>query len=337
MSAFEDTHFQVDGVSYDVDFYGLEAVEEVTVVVVKVADGVFVGHGTLFQQFLVVDVTFLHAEHVVQLFGRIQRVTHPCDIAEVVFVSFFYSHEDVHRTVVVGLDAVFHDHSITVSQFVVFVDDQLLVCFEILFYELFGAEYVDQLVFLVGLLHDALQLLGCYGFITGDGDFVYLYFLFLVDVNAHDHLVLVGDIILLRDDYVSVLETFVVKVAFDQGLGTVDDVRGYLSSLDHSDSALYIFAFRFLHAMIADLGYTRALRQVDAQPYLVALYLICRDLDIGEQTVTPVALTSLGDLVARNSDGLTYRQTGQSDEYIVFVVLDSFYFNLRNFIFLGGS
>ncbi len=49
LAAFVDTHFQVDGVAHDVYFHRFEAVEQITVVVVKVTDGIVIGHCTFFK------------------------------------------------------------------------------------------------------------------------------------------------------------------------------------------------------------------------------------------------------------------------------------------------
>ncbi len=49
LAAFVDTHFQVDGVTHDVYFHRFEAVEQITVVVVKVTDGIVIGHCTFFK------------------------------------------------------------------------------------------------------------------------------------------------------------------------------------------------------------------------------------------------------------------------------------------------
>ena len=76
-------------------------------------------------------------------FGRIQCVTYPGYIAEVVFLSFLNLHEDVYRAVIVGLDTVCHDDGVTITQFVVFVDNQLFVRFVVVLNEFLGAEQID--------------------------------------------------------------------------------------------------------------------------------------------------------------------------------------------------
>mgnify|MGYP000688889597 CR=1 FL=1 len=74
----------------------------------------------------------------------------PGYIAEVVFLSFLNLHEDVYRAVIVGLDTVCHDDGVTITQFVVFVDNQLFVRFVVVLNEFLGAEQIEQLALFVG-------------------------------------------------------------------------------------------------------------------------------------------------------------------------------------------
>ena len=306
LTAFEDTHFQVDGVTYDIYFHGVERVEEVTVVVVEVADSVFICTGTLFQQLLIVDVALLHTEQEIQLLGRIEGVTYPRYIAQVVFLSFFDFHEDIHRTVVIRLDAVFYNHGITITQFVVFVYNQLLVGFKIFFDELFGTEKVEQFAFFIRFLHHTFQLLGCDGLITGDCNLMYLYLLLFVDIDIYQDLVLVVGIILLRDDDVGILETLIVKVALNQRLGAVYQVGGNLVSFNQTYPGFQIFTFRLLYTVIANIGNAGAHCQVDCKPNPVALDFIRSNLHVGEQSVTPVAFAGLRYFIAGHGNCLAF-------------------------------
>ena len=131
------------------------------------------------------------------MFGRIQSITYPRYIAQIIFLSFINLHEDIHGAVIIRFDAVFYNHGIAITQLVVLIDDQLFVCLEVFFHELLGTEQVEQFILFVGLLHDAFQLLGCDRFITNDGDFMHFYLLFFVDINIHDYLVFVGYIVFL--------------------------------------------------------------------------------------------------------------------------------------------
>ena len=52
-------------------------------------------------------------------------------------------HKDVYRTVIVGIDTVCHDDGVTITRFVVFVDNQLFVRFVVVLNEFLGAEPVS--------------------------------------------------------------------------------------------------------------------------------------------------------------------------------------------------
>ena len=71
---------------------------------------------------------------------------------------------------------------------------------------------------------------------------MYFYLLLFVDVDIHDHLVIVGYIVFLRDDNFCILKAFIIKVALNQSFGAVNDIRGHLSALNHTDPAFYILA-----------------------------------------------------------------------------------------------
>ena len=190
---------------------------------------------------MVVDITLLHLEEEVQLFGRIQCVTYPGYIAEVVFLSFLNLHEDVYRAVIVGLDTVCHDDGVTITQFVVFVDNQLFVRFVVVLNEFLGAEQIEQLALFVCFLHHTLQLLGREGLVAYNGDLMYFHFLLLVDVDVDNHFILLFRIITLGDDYICILEALVIKIALYQGLGAVHQIRCNLTALYHADSAFQVF------------------------------------------------------------------------------------------------
>ena len=255
---------------------------------------------------MVVDITLLHLEEEVQLFGRIQCVTYPGYIAEVVFLSFLNLHEDVYRAVIVGLDTVCHDDGVTITQFVVFVDNQLFVRFVVVLNEFLGAEQIEQLALFVCFLHHTLQLLGREGLVAYNGDLMYFHFLLLVDVDVDNHFILLFRIITLGDDYICILEALVVKVALYQGLGAVHQVRCNLTALYHADSAFQVFTLRLLHTVVAYVGNTRTHGQMNGQPNLVAFNLVCCNFHVREQTVAPVALTSLCNLVTRHGDSLPF-------------------------------
>ena len=337
LTSFVDAHFQVDGVAHDVHLHGFEVVEEVTVVVVQVADGVVVGIESFVQQLLVVNVALLHLQQEVQVFGCIEGIAHPRHVAQVVLLSFVDLHEYVDGAFVVGANAVLHDHGVAVAQLVVLVDDQLLVGLVVFFNELLGAEQVDEFAFFIGLLHHPFQLLGGEGLVADDGDFVHFHFLLLVDGDIDENFVILVGIVLLGDDDFGVLESLVVEVALDEGLGAVDGVGGDLVTFQQCHAGFEVFAFGFLHAVVADVRHAGTHGQVDGQPDFVSFYLVGFDAYVGEEAVPPVSAACVGDFLSRHGDGLSLRQSRQSDDDIIFIVIGSFYFDVCNLILLGLS
>ena len=75
-----------------------------------------------------------------------------------------------------------------------------------------------------------------------------------VDIDIYQDLVLVVGIILLRDDDVGILETFIVKVALNQRFGAVYQVGGNLVSFNQTYPGFQIFTFRLLYTVIANIG-----------------------------------------------------------------------------------
>ena len=51
----------------------------------------------------------------------------------------------------------------------------------------------------------------------------------------------------------------------------------------------------------------------------------------------PVSLYGRCDVIARHGNGLSDGQTGDTDQHIVFIVLNSFYLDIGYFVFLGSA
>ena len=218
-------------------------------------------------------------------------------------------HVDIYRAIIVRSDAVDYDLSVTITQFVVLVDDELLVFFVLFFNELFSTEEICQLVLFVGLLHDTLQLLVCQDSITINDNAMYLNLFLLVNHDVYIDLVFVTFDVSFDDVYFSILETLVIKMSLDDDLGTVNQVWSNLATLCQTQLGFQIFTFAFLHAMIMDIGNTRTLRKDNLQENLVVDYLFRFNSYIREQTMTPIALDGSCDFIARYCDGLTNRQS----------------------------
>ena len=151
LDTFHDAYLQVDGVVFFTHFYRVDTVEDVTLVVVVVADSVFVALKAAVDVFGVIDIAFLHAEQSVELVGGIDSVADPADVAYIVFLTFVDVDVDVNKVVAEVHHAVADDLGITITHFVIFLDDALLVFLVFLGDEFLGSHEVDQLV-LMGFL-----------------------------------------------------------------------------------------------------------------------------------------------------------------------------------------
>ena len=76
---------------------------------------------------MVIHIPLLHAQHAAEVFGREDGVAHPCDVADIVFFALVHLNIYVDMLLVHIPHAVFHDGGITIAQFVVFVEQVLLV------------------------------------------------------------------------------------------------------------------------------------------------------------------------------------------------------------------
>ena len=148
-----DADFQVDRVAHDVHLGRLHLREHITVVIVDVAHGILVAvaRNALVDVLLVVDVALLHVQDGVQLVGVINGVSHPRDVADVVFLAFVHLHVDVHVLVVLVPHAVFQNHGVTIAMLVVFIQQVLLVFLPAVGRIFLRFQEVSKLSSLVGL------------------------------------------------------------------------------------------------------------------------------------------------------------------------------------------
>ena len=121
-----NAHLKVDAVAYDVNLGRLQVIEQVTVVPVVVAYGIFVLLQAFVHEFLVIDVTFSHTEGMIQIVAGDDGITDPCDVAQVVALTFFHLDKDVDVVLVDGPYGVFQNGCVAVAQFVILVDERLL-------------------------------------------------------------------------------------------------------------------------------------------------------------------------------------------------------------------
>ena len=276
LRTFLDAHLEVDAVAHDVHLCWLQVVEQVAVVPIHIAHGIFILRQAFLHQLLVVDITLVHAQHAAQLVGRVHGVAHPRDVTKVILRAFVHFDVDADMLVVDIPYAVFQDGGVSIAVFVVFVDKLLLVFLPTFRGELLGFEESGELAGLVRFRQGALLEQSAFDFrvlqclVSLDDNLAHFHLLLLVDVDVEYHLILASDVFALVDGDFSVFESFVIEVFLGKDLCAVNHVRCNLATLEQTQFSLHVFALRLLQSCIVNSGYARTRGQVDVQVYLVA-------------------------------------------------------------------
>ena len=269
-------HLQVDGIAVDVDFGRIDAGEHVTVVVVEVRHRIIVFVQSLVQHLLVINITLLHTQQVVEPVGLIYGVTHPRDVAHEVLLAFVHLDIYVHMLLVEVADAILQNLGVAITILIVFFYEFLLIFLPALRSKLLRLEEGGKLASLVGLgkgtlrEESTLDLAVREFLVTVDGNLMNLDLLFLVHDDIQNHLSLVSHVVALVNLDIGILESLVVEILLGENLGTVEHVRGHLCTLHHTQLLLHILTLTLLQAHIVDVRDTRAHSQIDVQIELLA-------------------------------------------------------------------
>ena len=160
-------------------------------------------------------------------------------------------------------------------------------------------------------------------FVSIDCYLMYLDFFFLVNNNIQDYLSLVGNIIALVNLDISVLEALIIEILLGKNLGTVEHIRSYLSALYHTQLLLHIFTLALLQTNIVDIRDTWTNRKIDMEIKLLTYDRVGSDSHLREESMFPVALYGIGNLVARHSNLVAHTEAGDTCENIVFIALNT--------------
>ena len=231
LRSFLDTHFKVDRVANDIHFRWIQVIEQVSIVPIVITYGIFVFHQTLVEQLLIIYVSLTHTEHFTQVTGGIHRITYPMDIADIIFLPFFYLQVNVYVLIVNVPHAIFHDTRVTITMFIVFFYQVLLILLPSIWRKLFRFQERGELSCFMNLRKCTFpqeSTLDLYVFqfaITVKDDIPNLHLLFLIDDNVKNHLVLLRYVFTLLDFYFRILESLIVKILLGENLCTVNHVR----------------------------------------------------------------------------------------------------------------
>ena len=337
LRTFDHSHLKVDGIAFDVSFDGNELIEEIALIEVSIGDRVFVFRDTFLEQFLIIDIAALDSENVVEKLSGINGVTDPGDVIDVIFPAFFKRDIHIDGLVVERHDGIGKNLGIAITFFVIFLYDALEVVLEIGLDKFFLTEKIEELAFLVGLFHCALQSIVAHDLITVNVYFVNLHFCILIDVNVDDHFVWRRVVFLKSYIDGSVSETFIGEIFLYDRLGAVDDVLGYLVALVELQAFFEVIALAFLHSEIADIRNAGLSAEVNGEPCLVAGSLIDNYPDLAEKALSPEAFAGRCQFGARNINSLPYFQTGVSQNDVGLEIVGTRHFDTCNLIGSGQS
>ena len=167
------------------------------------------------------------------------------DVAQVVARSLVEFEVNIDVLVVIGHDAVGHDHGVTIAPTVHFFDEQPLVFF-VFVGEEFARSEGDPLFeggAVAGLLHRVFQRRVILGSTPVIIDFMDSDFVALVNVDVHNHAVVGRDIFVLRDVDLDVFVTLLLEILFDAQFGSIDEVGGDLVAGFEGNSGFDFLSF----------------------------------------------------------------------------------------------
>ena len=282
LRTFLNTHFEVDGVAFGLHFHRVNLVEEIAIVPISISDGIVVFRQAFFHQFLVIDIAFFHIENVAQSrniahsVSRINRVSDPRNVAQVVFRALIDLHIHVHVLRIDRPHAVFDNHGIAETQFVVFFDEFFLVFLPAVGRELLGFQETAEFTCLVGLRQctfaqkTTLDFLVAELVVALDDDAAHLHLLFFVDDDVENHVVLLRHIVALHHRDFGILKAFFVEIFLCNQFRTVEHIRVDAHSRRHSEALFQFLFFRLFHADVVDFRHARTTGQRHVQVDAVA-------------------------------------------------------------------
>ena len=172
-------------------------------IVIVVANSILIFAQSFADELLVVDVTTLHVQCSVQSVGGNYRITHPCDVADKVFLTFIHMNVDIDMLFVNVSHRVLQNLHVTIAQLIILFYQCLLGLLVSLVSKLLGLEEVIKLSCFVNfaegtfLEERALDGLGIESCSSAEDDITHLHLILFVDIDIEDYLILASHIIAL--------------------------------------------------------------------------------------------------------------------------------------------
>ena len=292
LRSFGDAHFEGHRVAHDVRLYGVYASEDVAIIIVEIADSVFVDGQTVLQALLVVDIPWAHRQQLREQLRRVLRVPHKADILDVVLLSFVDLEVDVDLTRAWdGNDAIAHQLGITVASSLVALDEVLQVFLVVGIDELLLLENLQQGgertptgegEAFVGLAHRHTQLVVREGGVPFEVDIAHLRLAAAVDVERQVHEAWLANRFALLDGHRHLTEALLIVVLLDELACTVEGIGRNHCALLEAGALLEFLTVALGNTREGSLRQARTLGESNLQIGLVALVLSDQDTHIGE-------------------------------------------------------
>ena len=319
--AFGDTDLHIHRVSGNVQLHRIDVEEQIAVVPVDLCDilvsllaasGKPVLHGDH-----IIRVTLLDLQDLVQVIGGIDRVSSPCNIPEVVFLSLVELEIDGKAARFNVVDGIPDDPGITITGFLELADHVVLVIGILLLVEFLAAEEVVELVRL-GLLHG-----------PGEGEVLHSIVSIEVDVldsdlfptvhieddpgSVPDHGILLG----LHIDLAVQEALFGIEALDDVG-GSGEHIVGAFASRTETQAVIQLLLLSFLHSREQPGRDSRALGHHNLEECGIPLGTEMVNLqgDILEISLMPEPGGHAGEFLARDSNPRALPQTGKRDDLL---------------------
>ena len=191
---------------------------------------IFVFAESLVEQRLIVEIALVHAQLVHQSIRRIDSITHPRDITDVVFLALIEIQVDIHVFGVHRHHRITHHQRITISPTVHFINEETLI-----FLILFGTEFTrseSNPLFesraVARLLHRILQRIHQIRIYSHDMNLTNQNFIILIDIDVHNHVVVGCHIFMLHHIHFDILVALLFKILLNAELCAIHKVRGHL-------------------------------------------------------------------------------------------------------------
>ena len=326
---FGDTHFEGDGVAHDVGLHGIDASEDIAIIIVEVADSILIYGETVLEALLVVDVPRADSQKLREQLGGVLRIPDEADILDIVLLPFVDLEVDVYLAGTRdGYNAIAHQLGVAIARSLVALDEVLQVLLVVRVDELLLLEDLQQrrqttatreCEAFVRLPHRHTQLVVREGAIPLEVDVTHLGLAAAVDVEGEVHIARLARSLSFLDSHLHLAEALLIVVLLDELAGTVEGIGRDECTLLQARALLELLTISLGDTREGSLGETWTLGQGDLQEDLIPLVLIDEDADIGEVTRLEEAVHRRGQCGPWDLDLVPHIEAGEAaqDEVII--------------------